>query len=228
MLWLFVTENHQVMFIRKSADIRTLHGRIRLCMVSFFLLTWALFLLANCAATCVKNVFIYNCSSTVGRYYFSLGATWILYKCRSFLEWTRMPVTSLRLYLEEFISSVCWLAISFVKVQNLDSSHTISFFCGGECCMCDFWVEKLQPRREKKAGEQFLSLTEASLDSLSRFPTPHPTPDDFVWNGGSFCMFVCVWHKWTKGKVHWRMLWWSWNIQLCHIEQGLPSFRGNF
>jgi hypothetical protein len=215
MLWLFVAANHQVLFNRKSANIRILHRRIGLCMVSFFLLTWTLFLLANCAATCVKNVFIYNCSPTVGRHYFSLGATWILNKCRRFLEWTRIPVTSLRLYFEEFISNVCWL-FPLCSFRN-STAFTPLALC---VCVCVWNGEgevhvrllswKAAAKEGEEGSEQFPALTEASLDNLSRFFF-----NDFVWNGGFFCMFVGVWHKWTQGIVHWRILWWSWKIQLC-------------
>lgn len=159
MLWLFVAANHQVLFIRKWANIRILHSRISLFMVSLFFLTWALFLLANCGGTYVKNVFIYNCSPAVGRH-FSLGATWILNKCRRFLEWTRIPVTSLRLYFEEFINSVCWLfpLCSFRNSTAFTPWVLCVCVCGRGGACATFELKSCRQGRRRRQASNFLRL----------------------------------------------------------------------
>jgi len=77
----------------------------------------------------------------------------------------------LETYFEEFISSVCWL-FPLCNFRN-STAFTPWVLCvcvwgGGGAC-ATFELKSCSQGRRKKAGEQFPALTEASLDSLSRF-----------------------------------------------------------
>jgi hypothetical protein len=80
----------------------------------------ALYLLANCTATCVRNGFIYNGLPTVGRYYFSFGHHLDSNKPE---DLSPVPKFILRNSL-----LVCWL-FSFVKPLHLGNIHTRSSSC---------------------------------------------------------------------------------------------------